>query len=190
MDRSYVDYRRLYELNLGSIFFVTRENPIFKQPNIFSSCRKRAWPKVRPNHSSYRLLFRKDYPKKLRWTKYYDADTNKLFVLVTNNFSLPAMTIAERYQCRWQVKLLFKRIKQHLQIKSFFGTSENVVKNSNLDCGGSLCTNHYHKNTSSCVPTAIRYYRFRVWPFSKLHIQIWHLWVMSPPIRRTTCLTN
>ena len=70
----------------------------------------------------------KDYPDKLRRIKYYDAKTDKTFVFLTNNFSLPALTIAELYRCRWQVELFFKWIKQHLRIKSFFGTSENAVK--------------------------------------------------------------
>ena len=71
----------------------------------------------------------KDYPDKLRRIKYYDAKTDKTVgVFLTNNFSLPALTIAELYRCRWQVELFFKWIKQHLRIKSFFGTSENAVK--------------------------------------------------------------
>ena len=68
------------------------------------------------------------YPQKLRRIKYYDAATGKTFVFLTNNFALPALTIAELYRCRWQVELFFKWIKQHLRIKAFFGTSENAVK--------------------------------------------------------------
>jgi len=70
----------------------------------------------------------KDYPVKLRRIKYYDANTDKTFVFLTNNFTLPALTIAELYRCRWQVELFFKWIKQHLRIKSFYGTSENAVR--------------------------------------------------------------
>jgi IS4 transposase len=70
----------------------------------------------------------KDYPNQLRRIKYYDAKTDKTLVFLTNNFSLPALTIAELYRYRWQVELFFKWIKQHLRIKSFFGTSENAVK--------------------------------------------------------------
>ena len=70
----------------------------------------------------------KDYPDKLRRIKYHDADTDKTFVFLTNNFNLPAFTIADLYRCRWQVELFFKWIKQHLRIKNFFGTTENAVK--------------------------------------------------------------
>jgi|TARA_Y100000031_G_scaffold101182_1_gene110911 hypothetical protein len=70
----------------------------------------------------------KDYPMKLRRIKYHDAETNKTFVFLTNNFALPALTIAELYRCRWQVELFFKRVKQHLRIKVFYGTMENAVK--------------------------------------------------------------
>jgi len=71
---------------------------------------------------------RKDYPERLRRIKYFDANTNKTLVFLTNNFILSALTIAELYRCRWQVELFFKWIKQHLRIKAFYGTSENAVK--------------------------------------------------------------
>jgi hypothetical protein len=70
----------------------------------------------------------KDYPSKLRRVKFYDADTGKTLIFLTNNFSLPALTIAQLYRCRWQVELFFKWIKQNLRIKNFYGTSENAVK--------------------------------------------------------------
>jgi IS4 transposase len=70
----------------------------------------------------------KDYPEKLRRVKYHDEDTDKTFVYLTNNFTLPALTIAKLYKCRWQVELFFKWIKQNLRIKTFYGTSENAVK--------------------------------------------------------------
>jgi hypothetical protein len=69
-----------------------------------------------------------NYPDKLRRIKFYDEKTKKLFVFLTNNFNLPALTITELYRYRWQVELFFKWIKQHLRIKSFFGTTENAVK--------------------------------------------------------------
>ncbi len=69
-----------------------------------------------------------DYPIHLRRVKFYDAKHDKLLVFLTNNFDLPALTIADLYRCRWQVELFFKWIKQHLRIKRFFGTSENAVK--------------------------------------------------------------
>jgi IS4 transposase len=69
----------------------------------------------------------KDYPEKLRRIRYFDAETKSVSSF-TNNFELPALTIAQLYKCRWQVELFFKWIKQHLRIKAFFGTNENAVK--------------------------------------------------------------
>ena len=70
----------------------------------------------------------KAYPDALRRVSYLDVDINKRFQFLTNNFTLPALTIAQLYKCRWQVELFFKWIKQHLRIKAFYGTSENAVK--------------------------------------------------------------
>ena len=70
----------------------------------------------------------KDYPATLRLIKYFDSERAKHLVFLTNNFLLPALTIADLYKCRWQVELFFKWIKQHLRIKAFYGTSENAVK--------------------------------------------------------------
>jgi IS4 transposase len=71
---------------------------------------------------------KKDYPDKLRRIRYYDAEHNNTLVFLTNNFTLPALTVAKLYRCRWQVELFFKWIKQHLRIKAFYGTTENAVK--------------------------------------------------------------
>jgi len=71
---------------------------------------------------------RKDYPDKLRRIKFYDAEKERTFIFLTNQFTLPAATIAELYRYRWRVEIFFKWIKQHLRIKSFYGTSENAVK--------------------------------------------------------------
>ena len=68
------------------------------------------------------------YPDKLRRIKFHDPETGKALTFLTNNFAMPALTIAKLYKCRWQVELFFKWIKQHLRIKRFFGTSENAVK--------------------------------------------------------------
>lgn len=69
-----------------------------------------------------------DYPQPLRRVKYHDDKSEKTFSFLTNNFVIPAQTVADLYRYRWQVELFFKWIKQHLRIKSFFGTSENAVK--------------------------------------------------------------
>ncbi|MDP1705595.1 MAG: transposase, partial [Sulfurimicrobium sp.] len=71
---------------------------------------------------------RKDYPQHLRRIKFHDAEHDRDLVFLTNNFELPALTIAQLYRCRWQVELFFKWIKQHLRIKRFYGTTENAVK--------------------------------------------------------------
>ena len=71
---------------------------------------------------------KKDYPEKLRRIKYFDAEKDRSFVFLTNQFLLPALTIADLYRYRWRVEIFFKWIKQHLRIKKFFGTSENAVK--------------------------------------------------------------
>ena len=75
-----------------------------------------------------RVYARKSYPEKLRRVKYYDQKNDKKLDFLTNNFTLPPLTIANLYKCRWQVELFFKWIKQHLRIKAFYGTSENAVK--------------------------------------------------------------
>ena len=75
----------------------------------------------------------KVYPDPLRRVSYFDARTNKRLKFLTNNFAIPTQTVADLYRCRWQVELFFKWIKQHLHIKSFFGTSENAVKSQILD---------------------------------------------------------
>ena len=74
------------------------------------------------------LYPRKDYPERLRRIRFYDTDLDRRFIFLTNNFTLPALTIAQIYKCRWQIELFFKWIKQHLRIKAFYGTSENAVK--------------------------------------------------------------
>ena len=70
----------------------------------------------------------RDYPDKMRRTRFFDVETKKDLTFLSNNFLLPALTVARLYKCRWQVELFFKWIKQHLRIKAFFGTSENAVK--------------------------------------------------------------
>ncbi len=129
MDRGYIDFSRLYTLGLSAAFFVTRGKSNLKCRRLYS----------RPVDKQTGLICdqsvvltgfyaSKDYPDKLRRIKYHDIKTDKTFVFLANNFSLPALTIAELYRYRWQVELFFKWIKQHLRIKSFFGTSENAVK--------------------------------------------------------------
>ena len=129
MDRGYLDYARLYTISQATGFFVTRSKSNFKCRRIYSHHVDRStglrYDQTIMLTGFYSL---KDYPDKLRRIKYYDSETEKTLVFLTNNFTLPALTIAKLYRCRWQVELFFKWIKQNLRIKSFYGTSENAVK--------------------------------------------------------------
>lgn len=129
MDRGYLDYARLYTISQAAGFFVTRTKSNFKCRRIYSHHVDRSTG-IRYDQTIMLTGFYslKDYPGKIRRVKYYDAKTEKTLVFLTNNFSLPALTIAQLYRCRWQVELFFKWIKQNLRIKNFFGTSENAVK--------------------------------------------------------------
>lgn len=129
MDRGYVDFKRLYTLHQASAFFVTRAKS--------NLCCQRRY--THPIDKTTGLLLdqtvfltgirsKQDYPTTMRRINYRDMDTGKRYSFLTNNFVLPALTIAKLYKARWQVELFFKWIKQHLRIKAFYGTSENAVK--------------------------------------------------------------
>jgi transposase len=129
MDRGYIDFARLHTFTQGAAFFVTRAKrtmdyarrdyrPVDKTTGLRSDSTI-----VLCGPKSSRL-----YPDPLRRVSYHAADIDKHFVFLTNNFALPALTIAQLYRCRWQVELFFKWIKQNLRIKAFYGTSDNAVK--------------------------------------------------------------
>ncbi len=129
MDRGYVDFARLFSLHQALAYFVTRAKSNFK-------CRRRY---SRPIDKSTGLRCdqtvvltgirsKDDYPQPMRRIVYYNEETEKRFVFLTNNFALPALTIAQLYKSRWKIELFFKWIKQHLRIKAFYGTSQNAVK--------------------------------------------------------------
>jgi len=129
MDRGYLDFSRLYTLDQCAAFFVIRAKSNFQCRRLYSH----PVDKTTGLRCDQKIVLTgfypaKDYPTKLRRIKYHDAKTDKTFVFLTNNFTLPALTIAELYRCRWQVELFFKWIKQHLRIKTFYGTSENAVR--------------------------------------------------------------
>jgi hypothetical protein len=129
MDRGYLDYSRLNTISLAAGFFVTRSKSNLRCRRIYSHQVDRTtglrYDQTIMLTGFYSL---RDYPNKLRRIKYYDTETNKMLIFLTNNFSLPAFTIAQLYRCRWQVELFFKWIKQNLRIKNFYGTSQNAVK--------------------------------------------------------------
>jgi hypothetical protein len=129
MDRGYVDFERLYVFTLSAAFFVVRtKSNILLQRRYSHPVDKSAG--VRSDHTVILTAIdsAKAYPDPLRRVSYLDVETRKRFKFLTNNFTLPALTIAKIYKCRWQVELFFKWIKQHLRIKAFYGTSENAVK--------------------------------------------------------------
>ena len=129
MDRGYLDFARLFHINQWAAFFVIRAKSNFQFHRIYSHpTEQNTGVKCDQTIRLAGFYPSKDYPDKLRRIKYFDSTTGKTFVFLTNNFTLPAQTIADLYRCRWQVELFFKWIKQHLRIKSFFGTSENAVK--------------------------------------------------------------
>jgi hypothetical protein len=129
MDRGYIDFERLYTFALCSAFFVvrTKENVLLQRRYSHSVDKSTG---VRSDHTVILTAIEsaKAYPDALRRISYFDAETEKRLKFLTNNFALPALTIAQIYKCRWQVELFFKWIKQHLRIKAFYGTSENAVK--------------------------------------------------------------
>ncbi len=129
MDRGYLDFRRLHKLHLASAFFVTRAKKRFDFQRLYSQPVDRATGVICDQIVTLvNPVPRKGYPEKLRRIRYRDALTDQRLVFLTNNFSLPPLTIAQLYRSRWQVELFFKWIKQHLRIKKFYGTSTNALK--------------------------------------------------------------
>jgi transposase len=129
MDRGYVDFERLYIFTLSAAFFVVRtKSNVLLQRRYSHPVDKTTG--VRSDHTVILTAIGsvKAYPEQLRRVSYLDVKTRKRFKFLTNNFTLPALTIAQIYKSRWQVELFFKWIKQHLRIKAFYGTSENAVK--------------------------------------------------------------
>jgi hypothetical protein len=129
LDRGYLDFSRLYKLQQASSFFVIRGKAKVKYRRLYS------YPvdKSTGLRSDQTVVFAlpkaaQDYPDKIRRIRFFDKEHERYFTFLTNNFSLPALTIAQLYKSRWQIELFFKWIKQHLRIKAFFGTSENAVK--------------------------------------------------------------
>jgi hypothetical protein len=129
MDRGYVDFQRLYRFTTAAAFFVTRG-----KRNLDCTRRTcRPVDKATGLRSDQTIVLAglksaRSYPIPLRRIVFYDAEHQRRLVFLTNNFTLPALTIARLYKCRWQVELFFKWIKQHLRIKTFYGTSDNAVK--------------------------------------------------------------
>jgi len=129
MDRGYLDFERLYNVDQAAAFFIIRSKANTRMRRLYShpvdkSCGLRCDQVVVPSG----FYTTKKYPGRLRRIKFYDQDQKRHLVFLTNHFKLPAFLVAELYRYRWKVELFFKWIKQHLRIKAFYGTSENAVK--------------------------------------------------------------
>jgi len=129
MDRGYLDFTRLYVFHLAKAFFVTRSKSKIKYRRIYS----RPVDKSTGLRCDQTIVFTgvhstKDYPEQLRLIKFYDSENKKLLTFLTNNFMIDALTVAQLYKSRWKVELFFRWIRQHLRIKTFYGTSQNAVK--------------------------------------------------------------
>ena len=129
MDRGYVDFERLYGLHQAGAFFVTRAKSPMDARRVYSAFPERASGVICDQRVMLNGYYSaRKYPEHLRRIRFKDPDSGKTLVFLTNNTTLPALTIAALYKSRWQVELFFKWIKQHLRIKKFLGTSENAVK--------------------------------------------------------------
>lgn len=129
MDRGYLDFARLHQLHQARAYFVTRAKKNFKFKRRYSH----EIDKATGVHCDQTIVLEtfyslQGYPEPLRRIRYYDESLDKRLVLLTNDFDLPAVTVAALYKSRWQIELFFKWIKQHLRIKAFYGTNQNAVK--------------------------------------------------------------
>ena len=129
MDRGYLDFQRLYALHQAGAFFVTRAKSNMSARRVYSASTDRSTGVICDQSIALNGFYTaRHYPEHLRRVRFKDPESGKTLVFLTNNTSLPALTIAALYKHRWQVELFFKWIKQHLRIKKFLGTSENAVK--------------------------------------------------------------
>ena len=128
-DRGYLDFARLHRLHTHSAFFVTRAKQNFRCQRRYSR-RVDKTTGLRFDQTVILTGFypKRDYPDPLRRIGFRDPQTGKALVFLSNNFTEPALTIAQLYRCRWRIELFFKWIKQHLRIKAFYGTSDNAVR--------------------------------------------------------------
>ena len=129
MDRGYIDFERLYSLNLAKAFFVIRAKSNFQFRRLYSHFIDKTTG-LRCDQTGVLTGFysAQHYPDKLRRLKFFDSEKEKTLTFLSNHFSLPALSICELYRLRWQVEIFFRWIKQNLRIKSFYGTSPNAVK--------------------------------------------------------------
>jgi len=128
-DRGYVDVERFFKINDAEAYFVTRAKTGLKLKRLYSNpVKKDTGIHCDQIVKLITKISSEKYPSKLRRVKYYDQESKRYFIYLTNNFNIPATTVADLYRHRWQIELFFKWIKQHLKIKTFWGYSENAVK--------------------------------------------------------------
>ncbi len=129
MDRGYVDYKRLYKVHQCGALFITRAKDNMNYRRLYSHAADKSKGVLYDQTIMLNGYYAaKDYPEKMRRIKFYDEQTGKVLIFLTNNFHLAATDIAQLYKHRWKIEMFFKWIKQHLKIKSFWGHSENAVK--------------------------------------------------------------
>jgi hypothetical protein len=129
VDKGYIDFKRLYRLHLKGSFFVTRAKDNMRFKRMYSRSVDKTTGVLYDQIGRLETYYsKKDYPEKLRRIKYYDQNRDRTFIFITNNMDLKAEDIAMLYKKRWEVELFFKWMKQHLRIKSFWGTTMNAVK--------------------------------------------------------------
>jgi hypothetical protein len=129
MDRGYVDYKRLYNIHCCKAFYITRTKDNMDYRRLYSHIVDKSKGVLCDQTIMLNGYYAaKKYPEKMRRIKFYDAETGKVLIFITNNFHLKATEVAQLYKHRWKIELFFKWIKQHLKIKSFWGQSENAVK--------------------------------------------------------------
>ena len=128
-DRAYVDYLRLYRITKSDAFFVVRAKSNLKFKRMYSKKSDKSTGVIYDQIGKIDGFYTsKDYPEKIRKVKFFDAENKKMLIFLTNNFDLSAQQIALLYKQRWQIELFFKWIKQHLKVKTFWGTTENAVR--------------------------------------------------------------
>jgi len=129
MDRGYLDFARLYTFTQNLSTFITRAKSNFDYRRLYyHKVDKATGLRCDQTIMLNGFYASQDYPVVLRRVGYFDIETNKKFIFLTNNFGLPALTIAQLYKCRWRIEIFFKWIKKYLRIKTFFGNTENAVK--------------------------------------------------------------
>ena len=129
MDRGYLDFARLFTFTQNLSTFITRSKSNFDYRRLYyREVDKATGLRCDQTIKLNGFYAQQDYPATLRRIGFFDIDTNKKFIFLTNNFALPALTVAQLYKCRWQIEIFFKWIKQYLRIKTFFGNTKNAVK--------------------------------------------------------------